>query len=99
MSVSGASTTPSHVDKHNGADGCRLFTIAQLGADYNMVRTSDAAWFGSTESTQWNQMEALVVEHDSEERTMHVQYAIPGRPAVIIDEPQFAEPVHEETDA
>ena len=31
-----------------------------------------------TESKNQNQMETLVVEHDIEERTMHVQYAIPA---------------------
>ncbi len=41
----------------------------------------------------------LVVEHDIEERAMHVQYAIPARPAFVINEPQRAELIHKETDA
>lgn len=30
---------------------------------------------------------------------MHMQYAIPTRPAFVIDEPEFTELVHKETDA
>jgi hypothetical protein len=36
------------------------------------VETADLAWFGSTEPNTRDQVEALIVEHDMEERTMHV---------------------------
>jgi len=41
----------------------------------------------------------LVLEHNSEEGTMHVQGAIPTRPADVINEPQLAELIYKETDA
>lgn len=80
-----------HVDEHNEADGCGLFTIAQLGTDYTMVGTSDAARFGSPELRNEIRMRTLVVEHDREERTMHMQSAISAQPAFVLNEPQLAE--------
>ena len=41
----------------------------------------------------------LVVKNDIEERTMHMQSAIPAQPTFVINEPQLAEFIHEETDA
>lgn len=39
------------------------------------------------------------MENDIEEGTIHMQPAIPAQPAFVINEPQFAELIHEETDA
>ena len=44
-------------------------------------------------------MEALVREYDIEERTMYMQFAILARPAFVINEPQLAIFIHEETKA
>jgi hypothetical protein len=55
------------------------------------------AW--SYEITEAESIATLVVENNIEQRTMDMQFAISGRPAFIINEPQLAELVHEETDA
>ena len=42
------------------------------GNDCTMVGMTDLPWCGSTKLNTRDQMEALIVEHDIEERTMHV---------------------------
>jgi hypothetical protein len=79
--------------------GYSLFTIAQEENDYTIRSAAGRAWPGTTESKKQNQREPLVVEHDIEESPMHAQSAIPAQPALVIDEPQLAKRIHEETDA
>lgn len=42
-------------------------------------------------------MKPLVVKHDREERTRHMQFAILAQPAFVINEPEVAELIHKET--
>ena len=56
------------------------------GSNFNRVARLDAAWLGSPESKKRTQMEPLVLQNDIEERTMHMQSAIPTPPAFVIVE-------------
>jgi len=69
---------------------CSVLWI-ELGA------TVEASWSYVTEPMSWKSKGNLVVEHDIEEGAVHLQPIV--RIAVVFNEAQFPELIHEETDA